>query len=99
MADKVSKEEMERQMIINTKKGMFDLGVEHTMNKIKQDNIIDKYESIMNKLFTERGLSEIDFLNELDDYNSNNWEILLNQYNMYYSKDKKEYVIRFLLSY
>ena len=64
MAEKVSKEEMERQMIINTKKEMFDLGVEHTMNKIKQDNITNKYNNIIRKLFTDQGLSKTDFLNQ-----------------------------------
>ena len=90
MAEKVSKEEMERQMIINTKKEMFDLGVEHTMNKIKQDNITNKYNNIIRKLFTDHGLSKTNFLTELNEYNSNNWTILLNQYNMYYADDKRD---------
>ena len=95
MADKVSKEEMLRQMEINTKMGMFDLGAKHIVKKINNDKIKDKYNSIMNDIFDNKNLSIDNFKEKLDKYNELQWKTLFNRFNMYYSDDKKEVLYNF----
>tara|TARA_B110000037_G_C16959005_1_gene440171 strand:- start:9 stop:746 length:738 start_codon:yes stop_codon:yes gene_type:complete len=95
MTDKVSKEEMQRQMEINTKKGMYDLGAEHIIVKMKKNKIKNKYNSIINEIITSKELPIDNFKEILDNYDGDQWRILLGSFNIYYSKDKKKMLYNF----
>ena len=95
MSVKVTKEQMEQEMILNTKKSIYELGIEHTLKKIENDNVKNKIKNVKNKIFSSVSLPENNYIQVLDKYTNDEWMKLFNNFNMYYSDDKKELLYNF----
>ena len=100
MADKVSKEEMEKEMILNTKKGIYELGIQHALIKIEEEKTENRIQKYRNKIFKNASIPEEDYIKTLDNYTYDDWILLFHHFNIYYSEDKKNllYIYYFLLN-
>lgn len=95
MSIKVSKKEMEKEMEIKTKESMFNLGIQHSLNNINKKNKLNKLNNIKNELFISQNLDISNCIELLDNMKINDWKNIFNNFNIFYTKNKKNLIYNF----
>jgi hypothetical protein len=73
MNNKVSKEEMERESILKTKEGLYNLGVEKTKRDIKNEKELIKFKKSHKYIYEKNGLNEDNAYEKIIKYSNLEW--------------------------
>ena len=82
MLNRITIEEMERQSILKTKEGLYELGIMKTRRDQEKKELMKKFNKSFGYIFDKNNLKIDDFYEKLKKYNENDWNKLFMNFNI-----------------